>query len=144
ALVSWWLNSPMDDIFTITRAQNPLPLGFDSPHSGTRWPADFTPACPPEALRRDEDLYVDDLFSAAPQHGGVLLAANFPRYYVDVNRAEDDIDTSLFEGEYTHGPANPTTRSDAGIGMIWRLAKPGVPIYETPLGTADIARRIEH
>ena len=40
----------------------------------------------PNAIRRSEDCYVDELFGAAVPLGAPLLAANFPRAYLDVNR----------------------------------------------------------
>src|SRR3546814_5718428 len=75
-----------------------LPLVFDSPHSGAIYPADFGHAAPLEILRRAEDAFVDELFVDAPAHGASLLAALFPRSYIDPNRHEADIDLSLLDG----------------------------------------------
>ena len=48
-----------------------IPLVFSSPHSGTRYPADFIAASrlDPLALRRSEDSFVDEIFAAAPRLG---------------------------------------------------------------------------
>jgi len=132
----------MDKIFTISKPDNPLPLIFDSPHSGAHYPEDFDYACSFALLERAEDKYVDELFSCAPDYGGALLCALFPRSYIDVNRAECDIDPDLLEEEYPEA-INPTARSDAGIGLIRRLVKPGVPVYERDLSTREVQRRIE-
>ena len=70
----------------------PLPLVCDSPHSGTTYPADFGAAIPAARLRGGEDTHVDALWAAVPAVGGTLLAATFPRVYIDPNRMADDID----------------------------------------------------
>ena len=75
-----------------------LPLVLDSPHSGALYPEDFAYCCPLPVLRRAEDSYVDELFEAAPSHGATLIGALFPRSYVDVNRAADDLDPGLLAG----------------------------------------------
>ncbi|MFP4313594.1 MAG: N-formylglutamate amidohydrolase, partial [Alphaproteobacteria bacterium] len=87
------------------------------------------------------------LFSFAPDYGGTLLTAHFPRSYIDVNRAADDIDSDLLHGgywpEHQFGPIDPTSRSDAGIGLIRRLVKPGVPVYDRYLSAEEIQARIQ-
>ena len=94
-------------------------------------------------LEKAEDNYVDDLFSAAPDHGGTLLCALFPRTYIDVNRAVDDIDPDLLDGHWPHD-MNPTPRSHAGIGLIRRVLKPGIPVYDRRLSVSEIVHRIEN
>lgn len=133
------------DILECFHSDNPLPVIFDSPHSGHIYPADFQYACHVDTLRKIEDRYVDDLFAEAPNHNAVLLNALFPRSYIDVNRAIDDIDHTLIEGEWpfeTHGTTNPTNRSYSGIGLIARLTKPGMPIYNRHLTVDEIMNRI--
>src|SRR5690242_7833202 len=76
-----------------------VPLVLDSPHSGSVYPDDFTYCCPLPVLRRAEDAYVDELYSAAPAHGATLIGALFPRSYIDVNRAPDDLDPAILNGE---------------------------------------------
>src|SRR5204863_1291495 len=80
-----------------------LPLVLDSPHSGSLYPDDFDYRCPLPVLRRAEDAYVDELYEAAPAHGATLIAAVFPRSYVDANRAPDDVDPSLLVGDLPAG-----------------------------------------
>lgn len=138
----------MDDIFSLLTPKTPLPLIFDSPHSGTEHPDDFDFACTPEDLEGAVDRYVDELFARAPELGATLLKANFPRAYVDVNRAIDDIDPQLIETQGIENQGdlpkpNPSARSDAGIGLIWRLAKPEIPIYNKKLTISEISKRIE-
>lgn len=123
-----------------------LPLVFDSPHSGKIYPEDFGHICTMEDLQRAEDMYVDELFSCVPAYGGSLLCAEFPRSYIDVNRTIDDIDPDLVDERNwpaaTMGRIVPTSRSDAGIGLIRRLVKPGMPLYNRKLGASEIHNRI--
>lgn len=119
-----------------------VPLVFDSPHSGTEWPEDFAPAAAEAAVRRTQDSLVDELFAAAPDHGAPLLAALFPRVYIDPNRSLGDLDPALLEGDWD-GPLAPGEKSGLGKGLIWRLAAPDTPIYDRRLTTAEVRRRIE-
>lgn len=136
-----------DRTFTLENADAPLPLIIDSAHSGREYPEDFRYACPLPDLAKMEDRYVDDLFSAAPDHGAALLRAHFARSYIDLNRAIDDIDPRLLADPWpheTHGIIRPTARSDSGIGLLCRLTRPGVPVYSRALTSDEIIHRIEH
>ena len=134
----------MQNVYKVEKPQgNPLPLIFDSPHSGREYPADFGYACPFGALQGAEDSYVDDLFASAPDHGATLLLALFPRTYIDVNRREDDIDPDLLAEPWPH-PTNPSPRSHAGIGLIRRLIHPGEPIYNQKFHVKQIQHRIDN
>jgi N-formylglutamate amidohydrolase len=118
-----------------------VPLVFDSPHSGSIYPADFAYAAPFQVLRRAEDAFVDELFETAPRHGAALLAALFPRSYVDPNRHEHEVDPALMEDEWPH-PILPSERSDRGLGVIRRLVRSTVPVYDRRLSAAEIQSRI--
>ena len=94
------------------------------------------------ALRQAEDAYVDELLGAAPDHGATLIAALFPRSYIDVNRAIDDIDPAVIEGEWPV-PLHPTERSRLGVGLIRWLCRPGMSMYDGRLPAPVIADRID-
>ncbi len=114
-----------------------LPLVVDSPHSGLVHAENLPLAAPPEALLTGWDAYVDQLFAHAPMVGGTLLCAGFPRWMVDVNRARDDIDPALIDGAMPYA-VQPSDKSGRGMGVLRRLALPGVPVYAAPL-SADMA-----
>ena len=82
-----------------------------------------------ELLRRAEDAFVDELIADAPGEGVWLLAALFPRSYIDPNRHEADIDESLLAEPWPHG-AEPSGRSERGLGLLRRLLSPQLPIYD--------------
>ena len=121
-------------------AATELPLVFDSPHSGADYPEDFRYCCPLPVLRRAEDSYVDELYEAAPLFGATLLAAAFPRSYVDANRAPDDIDPALIAGEL---PPELTPHPVSRVGLLRKHAQPGIPIYERKLMAAEVIARVE-
>ncbi|WP_399681900.1 N-formylglutamate amidohydrolase [Xenophilus sp.] len=120
-----------------------LPLVCDSPHSGTRYPADFGFALPFELLRKGEDTDVHVLWQALPGVGATLLAAEFPRSYIDPNREVEDIDPAML-AEPWPGPLQPSEKTRLGIGLIWRDAgKNGLnPIYQRKLSVAEVQQRI--
>ena len=123
-------------------AAPPVPLVCDSPHSGTNYPADFAHAVPRALLRRGEDTDVEALWQAVPSVGGTLLAAHFPRTYIDCNRNEDDLDPGLLDGTWPT-PLNPGEKTRLGFGLVWRNIGAGRPIYERPLTVAEVRNRIE-
>lgn len=119
-----------------------LPVLFDSPHSGSSYPRDFAFTCPLPVLRQAEDTYVDELFAHAPEHGATLLCALFPRTCIDANRAIDDIDPGLLDGPWPE-PLAPTAKSNAGMGLIRTLCRPGLPLYDGRLSVAEVSGRID-
>jgi N-formylglutamate deformylase len=119
-----------------------VPLVFDSPHSGSNYPDDFRYCCSLDLLRTAEDTYVDELYAAAPQFGATLIGAVFPRSYLDPNRAVDDLDTALIDGPWPL-PLQPSHRTRAGLGLVRRVARPGIPIYDHKLAVAEIIARVE-
>lgn len=98
-----------------------------------------------EVLRRAEDTHVDRLFAAAPDHGAVLIAATFPRSYIDPNRAEDDVDPAMMidAGKGWPVPLNPGEKSRLGLGLIRAIINHDRPIYDRKLGLDELRGRLE-
>jgi N-formylglutamate deformylase len=117
------------------------PILVDSPHSGLEVPEDFGTVASLDALRTTWDAFVDELWSDAPAQGATLLAATFPRAFIDVNRREDDLDPALLATPWP-APLAPTDYSRRGMGLIRRLALPDVPMYAAPLSVDTVQRRI--
>lgn len=118
-----------------------LPLVGDSPHSGTTYPSDFRFAADFLDVRAGEDTYVHELWSQLPAHGGTLLAAEFPRSYIDPNREVEDIDPEMLDAPWP-GPLNPGEKTRLGIGLIWRKANKSA-LYDRKLTPAEVQSRIE-
>jgi len=119
-----------------------VPVVFDSPHSGDQYPADFDFSCPLKLLRQAEDAHVDALFAGAPMSGATLVSALFPRSYIDVNRAVEDIDLQLLDGNWP-GPIAASDRARVGMGLVRRVCKPGLAVYNRRLSVEEIKRRID-
>jgi N-formylglutamate amidohydrolase len=119
-----------------------VPLVFDSPHSGSDYPEDFRFCCPFDVLRTAEDTYVDELYAAAPRLGATLIGAVFPRSYLDPNRAVDDLDSALLDGTWPR-PLAPSHKTRSGLGIVRRVARSGVPIYDRKLGVDEVLARLE-
>ena len=115
---------------------------LDSPHSGTLYSHDFKHAISRSALRDAEDTLVDDLYDFAPALGIALLAAQFPRSYVDVNRSRFDIDRKLLTAAWP-GKALPSRKSELGKGVVWRCLDNGAPIYQAPLTCEEVEDRLQ-
>ena len=117
------------------------PIVVESPHSGMEFPPDFRPAAPYGAIQTTWDAFVDELWGDAPAAGATLLRATFPRAYVDVNRAEDDIDETLLSEPWPVA-LTPTDYTKRGMGLIRRNALPDVPMYDRALSVAEVQGRI--
>ncbi|MFO1293993.1 MAG: N-formylglutamate amidohydrolase [Rubrivivax sp.] len=119
-----------------------LPLVLDSPHSGNRMPPDFDAAVPLRELRDGEDCFIDELYRPAAERGIPLLAAQFPRTYLDANRHAADIDPELL-AEPWPGPINDSGKGAIGKALVWRTLDKDRPIYDRRLSAAEVQRRIE-
>lgn len=124
-------------------AATAIPLVFDSPHSGERYPPDFDHAPPRAEVRRAEDTHVSRLYACAPRHGATLIEALFPRAYIDPNRSLVDIDLALIAGAWP-GPVATSRKTAQGIGLVWRVARNGEPMYARKLAADEVQRRIDH
>ena len=126
-------------------AEQRLPFVLNSPHSGR----DYTPAfmaltrLDARSIRRSEDAHVDRLFSGAVRLGVPMLAARFPRAFMDVNREPWELDQRMFEAPL---PAHANTRSArvaGGLGTIPRVVAEGEEIYARRLPLSEARGRIE-
>ncbi|MHA7873070.1 MAG: N-formylglutamate amidohydrolase [Hyphococcus sp.] len=120
------------------------PVIFASPHSGRDYPADLlrNSRLNRHELRQSEDSYVDLLFDEAPRYGAPLLRALFPRAYVDVNRARDELDPRMFADELPRSADTRSSRVIAGLGVIPRIVADGHDIYSRKLYYLDARRRL--
>ena len=120
-----------------------VPLVLDSPHSGAAMPSDFDSVRTEAELREGEDSFIDELYQPATARGVPLLAALFPRTYLDVNRHADDIDPELLAEPWPQ-PLEPSAKARIGKAIIWRTMDGDRPIYDRRLSVAEMQRRIAH
>lgn len=122
-----------------------LPIVVSSPHSGRAYPADLLArtGLDERTLRSSEDSFVDELFAAAPDLGAPLVAATFPRVYVDANREPYELDPAMFSDPLPDYVTTRNARIAAGLGTIARVVSNAVPVYAGKLAFEDAVHRIE-
>ncbi|MDO8418909.1 MAG: N-formylglutamate amidohydrolase [Rubrivivax sp.] len=118
------------------------PLVLDSPHSGSVMPPDFGSARTETELREGEDSFIDELYHPATARGVPLLAALFPRTYLDPNRHAGDIDPELLAEPWPY-PLVPSEKARIGKALVWRTMDADKPIYERRLSVAELRARID-
>jgi N-formylglutamate amidohydrolase len=132
-----------EDVLLVHGPARPLrPLVLDSPHSGRVMPADFDSLLSATDLRDGEDCFIDELYLPATASGVPLLAAQFPRTYIDPNRHAGDIDLDLLDGPWPHAWL-PSGKAAIGKALLWRTLDDGRPLYARRLTVAEVAARIE-
>ena len=112
-----------------------------SPHSGCHYSAAFLGASvlDERTIRSSEDAFIDRLIEAAPTLGAPLLAAEWPRAYLDLNRATDELDPGVIDGV---GRGLQTPRINSGLGVVPRVVANGRAIYRGKLTRAEAEARI--
>lgn len=121
-----------------------VPFVFASPHSGRLYPASFVARSRLDALglRRSEDAFVDTLFGGAVALGAPMIAARFPRAFLDVNRAPGELDPAMFEGPLARRADVQNIRVNAGLGVIPRIVRDGAEIYSAKLRPEEAEERL--
>jgi N-formylglutamate amidohydrolase len=136
---------PQASPFRLDRpARQTVPFLFASPHSGRLYPASFLERTRLDAttLRRSEDAFVDELFAGVVDLGAPLLAAHFPRAFLDVNRSMAELDAGMFDGALGVPVDAPSPRVTAGLGVIPRIVRDGAEIYRGKLESAEADARL--
>jgi len=111
-----------------------------SPHSGRIYPKSFTwrSALPLPTLRRNEDAFMDKVITPLTQQGIPVLKAHFPRCYVDVNRAADEVET-----DWASLGTKTTPRGAAGLGVVPTMISEKLAIYKSQLPKDVMKRRMD-
>jgi N-formylglutamate amidohydrolase len=121
------------------------PIIFNSPHSGSVYPADFLNASRIDltSLRRSEDSFMDELIDGLSQRGFPVVRVHFPRSYVDVNREPYELDPRMFTGRLPSFANTRSMRVAGGLGTIPRVVGDGQEIYRERLNVDEALSRIE-
>lgn len=145
------LTSPAEDFAAVppfeirSGAEQRVPFVFNSPHSGRHYPDRFLAMTRLDrnTIRRSEDCYVDELFGSAIMLGAPMLAANFPRAYLDVNREPWELDPRMFIEPVPPYCNIRSARVAGGLGTVPRLVGEGLDIYPSRLPIDEAFQRIE-
>ncbi|MEQ1687154.1 MAG: N-formylglutamate amidohydrolase [Sphingopyxis sp.] len=100
------------------------------PHAGRTYPPELAVAArvPSSTLQRLEDRYADLLAKGLAAKGYRIITATYARAWIDLNRAEDEWDSSLIVGgrppphvgRYTRAGLGIIPRRLHGVGELWR------------------------
>jgi N-formylglutamate deformylase len=114
-----------------------IPVLVEVPHAGLVVPDAVKDelSAPQDALLRDADIYVDELYASAPEQGAALLCARVSRYVVDLNRAQDDVDSATVSDHPAPVGAQPR-------GVVWRATTDGRPVLRRPLTFSALRKRL--
>jgi N-formylglutamate amidohydrolase len=114
------------------------PVLVEVPHAGLSVPESLRDEilASEDTLRRDADLYVDELYALTPEVGAALLTARVSRYVVDLNRAPDDVELGALEDASSGRLGQPR-------GVVWRVTTDGRPALRTPLDATTLSQRLE-
>ncbi|TAH32300.1 MAG: N-formylglutamate amidohydrolase [Alphaproteobacteria bacterium] len=122
-----------------------VPIILTSPHSGTIYPPELLELSCLELqdLRKLEDCFVDELWEFVTARGAPLLAMNYARAYIDVNRDALELDPNMFRAPLPVRTVHDSGRTRAGFGSIPKLAGQNLEIYSDKLPFVDVLRRID-
>lgn len=122
------MNDAKSDVFKLRQGNSKLIVSM--PHVGTQLPETLIPRLTKEALALpDTDWYLEELYDFLQELDVTVIAANYSRYVVDLNRSADDV--SLYPGSNVTALCPTDTFS-------------GAPIYkqETSLEAPEIKDRL--
>jgi N-formylglutamate amidohydrolase len=113
-----------------------------TPHSGRHYPRAFlrSSMLDERSIRSSEDAFMDLLVEAAPGLGAPMLAAEYPRAFIDLNRSDEELDPGVIEGV---GRVVQTPRISSGLGVIPRVVANGRAIYRGKLSRDEAEDRID-
>ena len=120
-----------------------FPVILSVPHAGRTYPATFHALARPPLQRMTalEDRYADLLVERAVSRGFTALIAQVPRVWIDLNRAEDDIDPQMFE-PVIQSDQPLSARARGGLGLI-PARTPGVgDIWKSRLPLPEVEERL--
>ncbi|WNO53193.1 N-formylglutamate amidohydrolase [Stakelama saccharophila] len=119
------------------------PVILSVPHAGRAYPAALLAALrvPPSALIQLEDRHADYIAQLA-RRDEILIAADRPRAWIDLNRSERERDPAIDEGVSPQSQPLPSAKLRSGLGLVpRRLATHGL-LWSRKFSDAEIRHRI--
>ena len=133
--------------FTLYNTDMPdIPVLLSVPHAGRDYPPELMAnlRVPPTDLLRLEDRYADRLIQPAIASRYPAIIAHRARAYIDLNRAETDIDSGMVTGVDALLNAAPSAKARGGLGLFPRRLQACGELWRCPMEPADVEQRIEH
>jgi N-formylglutamate amidohydrolase len=122
-----------------------IPIILSVPHAGRNYHPSMMDMCKPNLsqLAILEDRHADALVTKATDAGFSALVAQTPRLWIDLNRAEDDLDPSQLDYPlYVGKPISSKARG--GLGLVPTRTQGLGQIWRQKLSRDDIEHRITH
>ena len=121
-----------------------LPVLLSVPHAGRDYPPDVLEnlRISPNELLRLEDRYADLLLANAKKAGFATITAHKPRAWIDLNRAEDDVDREMLRDVPVGACFTASTKQRGGLGLIPRRLSGAGDVWKRPFAFEDIQGRI--
>lgn len=122
------------------------PVILSVPHAGRLFPQEFLDysLLSETELRRNEDLFVDDLIKPLSQKGIPVLSMNIARAFIDVNRDKIELDPNMFFDFPEEKITIENNRCRFGLGLIHRIDANGNDIYGSLLSYPEVMLRIKN
>jgi N-formylglutamate amidohydrolase len=131
--------------FTLFNAALPeVPVLLSVPHAGRDYPAELLSnlRVPVLDMLRLEDRYADRLVQPLISAGFPAIIAHRARAWIDLNRAENDIDLHMIAGHGTALSAVPSAKTRGGLGLIPRRLLVSGELWRQPLKLEELTARI--
>jgi N-formylglutamate amidohydrolase len=132
--------------FTLYHCDTPMiPVLLSVPHAGRDYPSALLAnlRVSPAELLRLEDRYADRLIQPAINACCPAIIAHRARAWIDLNRAETDIDTAMLSAPGKVADAVPSSKARGGLGLFPRRLQTCGELWRQPMLLADVERRIE-
>jgi N-formylglutamate amidohydrolase len=132
--------------FTLYHCDTPsIPVLVSVPHAGRDYPPELLANLhvSPSELIRLEDRYADRLIQPAINAGYPAIIAHRARAWIDLNRAETDIDTGMLLGGGHVVDAVPSAKARGGLGLFPRRLQTCGELWRQPITWLDAERRID-
>ena len=120
------------------------PLILSIPHSGKLFPKEFLQNVRFEEkiLRRNEDLFVDELLQGALSQGLTAIKMNLSRTFVDLNRDRLELDPAIFYNYPKETDILYDKHCRVGLGVIHRINFRRENLYAGLLDYKEVGERL--
>ena len=124
--------------------QPSLPVLLSVPHAGRVYPAELRAAVrvPLARLEALEDRCADALVGPAVAAGASAIVATRARAWIDLNRAETDVDGDMIEPRSIPPAQGNSVKVLGGLGLIPRRIAGSGEIWSGRIAAQQLARRI--
>lgn len=120
------------------------PLVLSIPHSGSFFPEEFLKNVrfDKNNLRKNEDIFVDDLLKNAIDEGITAIKMEVNRTFIDLNRDRLEVDPNMFYNYPKSDEILYDNHCRVGLGVVHRINYKRENIYDGLLDFNDVQQRL--